>query len=61
MAYARTVEDGHVRASVHQAPDRGKGGVLHVNSTDSKSGMLVLDVLRIKHPDLQDLDLDHSD
>ena len=61
MAYARTVKAGHVLEAVRQSTDRGKGGVLQVNSTDSKSGILVLDVLQLKHPDLQDLDLDHSD
>ena len=61
MAYARTVKAGHVQAAVRQAINQGKGGVLQVNSTDSKSGMIVLDVLQLKHPDLQDLDLDHSD
>ena len=61
MDYYRTVKAGHLQASVRQDTDWGKGGVLHVNSTDSKSGMLVLDILRMKHPDLQEVDLDHPD
>ena len=61
MAYVRTVKVVHLRSEVRQATDRGKGGVLHVNSTDSKSGMLVLDVLRLKYPDLQEVELEHPD
>ena len=32
--------------------------MIYVNSTDSKSVMLILDVLRLKHPDLQEVDLE---
>ena len=36
--------------------------MLHVNnSTGPKSGMLVLDALRQKHPDLQEVDLSHPE
>ena len=59
--YDRTVKAGHLRAAVRQATNWGRGGVLHVNSMDSKSGMIVLDTLRMKHPDLQEVDLDHPD
>ena len=45
MAYDRTVNAGHIWVAVRQATNWGKGGVLHVNSTDSKSRILVLDVL----------------
>ena len=52
MAYERTVKAGHIRAAVRQATNQGERGVLHVNSMDTKSVMLVLDVLRLKHLDL---------
>ena len=42
MVYERTVKSGHLRVAVRQAIDQGKGGVLHINSMDSKSGRLVL-------------------
>ena len=45
MAYDRTMKAVHIRAVVCQSTNRGKGGVLHVNITDSKSGILVLYVL----------------
>ena len=61
MAYNRTVKARHLRSAVRQATNRGKGGVLHVNSTDSKSVRLTLDVLRTKHLNLQEVDLDHPD
>ena len=35
--------------------------MLHVNSTAPKSEILVMDVLRLKHPDLQEVELDHPD
>ena len=47
---------GHIRATVRQATNRVKVGVLHVNSTDSKSGIIFLDVLRLKHPNIQKVD-----
>ena len=53
MAYDRKVKAGHIRAAVRQATDHGKGGVLNVNSTNSRTGKLVIEVLREKHPDLQ--------
>ena len=53
MAYDRKVKAGHIRAAVRQATERGKGGVLSVNSTDAKSRKLVIEVLRDKHPDIQ--------
>ena len=59
MAYDREVKAGLIRVEFHQATDQGKVGVLHVNSTEPKSGILFLDVLRLKHPDLQEVDLDH--
>ena len=59
MAYDRKVKTGHIRAAVRQATDCRKGGVLHVNSTYPKTRMLVLDVLREKQPDLQEVDLSH--
>ena len=33
--------------------------VLYINRTESKYGMLVLDILRLKHPDLQEVELNH--
>ena len=56
--YDWTVKAVHIWASVRQTTDRRKVGVLHINSTDSKSFMLFLDVLQTKHPDLHDVDLD---
>ena len=50
MAYNRKLKAGHIRSAVRQATDRGKRRVLHVNSTDPKTGILVLDLLREKHP-----------
>ena len=61
MAYDRKVKAGHIRAAVRQATDRGKGGVLSVNSTDSRTGKLVIEVLREKHPDLQEVDRSHPE
>ena len=55
MAYNRKVKARHIRAAVLQATDRGKGGVLSVNSTDSNTGKLVIEFLREKHPDLQEV------
>ena len=46
MAYDRKVNAGHIQAAVSQATERGKGGVLSVNITDSKTGKLVIEVLR---------------
>ena len=57
-AYDQIVKDGHIQAVARQATDRGKGGVLHVNITYSKSGMIILDVLQLKHSGLQEVDLD---
>ena len=45
MAYDRTVKSGHIWEAVRQATDQRKGGVIHVNSTDYKSVMLVLNFL----------------
>ena len=59
MAYDRKVNAVHIWAAVCQSTNRGKGGLLHVNSTDPKLGMLFLDVLMQKHPDLQEVDLSH--
>ena len=42
MAYDRKVKAGHIRAALRQATDRGKGGVLSVNSTDARTGKLVI-------------------
>ena len=61
MSYDSKLKAGHIQAAVHQATDRGNGGVLHVNSTDPKSGIFVLDTLRQKHPDLQEVDLSHPE
>ena len=61
VAYDRKVKAGHILASVRQATDWVRGVVVHVNSTDPKSGMLALGVLRLKHPDLQEVDLGHPD
>ena len=61
MAYKSTMKAGHLRAAVRQATDQWRGGALHVNITDPNSGMLVLDVLRLKHVDLQEVDLYHPD
>ena len=61
MAYDRNMKAGHIRAALHQATNRGKVGLLNINSTESKSGMLVLDILRLKQPDLQEVELDHPD
>ena len=57
MAYDRKVKAGHIRVAVRQATDRGKGGVLSVNSRDEKSGKRVIEVLRGKYPDLQEVDM----
>ena len=59
MAYDKKVKAGHIRAAVLQANDRGKGGVLHVNSTYPKTGKLVLEVLKEEQPNLQEVDLSH--
>ena len=61
MTYDRKVNAGHIRAAVSQATERDKGGVLSVNITDSKTGKLVIEVLREKHPDLQEVDLSHPE
>ena len=61
MAYDRKVKAGHIQEAVHQATDRGKGGLLSVNSTDSKTGKLLIEVLKEKHPDLQEVDLRHPE
>ena len=61
MAYNRKVKARHIRAAVRQATDHGKGGVLSVNSTDSRKGKLVIEVLRENHPDLQEVDLSHPE
>ena len=59
MAYDRKVKTRHIGEAVCQATDRGKGGVLSVNSTNARTGKLVIEVLRDKHPDLQEVDLSH--
>ena len=61
MTYNRKVKAGHIRAAVRQATNLEKGGVLHANSTDPKTGIIVLDVLRYNHPALQELDLSHPE
>ena len=61
MAYDRKVKAGHIRAAVRQATDRGKGGVLSVKITNSKTGKLVIEVLREKHPHLQEVYLSHPE
>ena len=53
MAYDRTVKTVQLLATVRQATDQGKLGLLHVNIPESKSGMIVLYVLWIKHLDIQ--------
>ena len=61
MAYNRTLNSVHIQAVVRQSTNRGRVGVLHVNNTDPKSGMLILNVLRLKHLHLQEVDIDYPD
>ena len=61
MACDREVKAGHIWAAVRHATDRRKGGVLHVNSTDPKTGRPVLEVLKEKHPNLQEVELSHPE
>ena len=46
MSYDRKVKVGHIRAAVRQTTDCGKGGVLHINSTDHKTGKILIEVLK---------------
>ena len=45
MVYDRNLKAVKLWATVHQANNRRKGGVMHINSPDYKPVMLVLDVL----------------
>ena len=56
--YDRTIKDGHIQVAVRQAANRAIVRLMHVNSMDSKSAFIVLYFLRLKHPDLHEVDLD---
>ena len=56
--YDRTIKAGHIHAAVRQAANRVIVRVMHVNSMESKSAIIVLYFLRLKHPDLHEVDLD---
>ena len=53
-AFNAKVLSGRLRSAVRDITSRGSGGVLQPDSTCSKTGRPVLDVLKEKHPELRD-------
>ena len=49
---------GKIRPEVRWEMDMRSGGVMHYDDVDTKSGKMVLEVLRDKHPDVSLLDMD---
>jgi hypothetical protein len=49
--FAKLVLQGKPRSTVRWITEREKGGVLLPDDMDAKSGELVIDVLKEKHPD----------
>ena len=55
------VMSGRLRVAVRQLTDRSGGGVLQPDDVCTKSGEPIIEVLRAKHPPLQDPPLHHHD